>query len=1602
MPSRQTGPRDKLLKAIAARGRKITAIEDLPIQRSAFLKHYYSQAELEDLARDPEMLASAALSHLHFAAARARGKARVRVFNPELKRDGWTCDRTVVQMINDDMPFLVDSATMTLNRLGHAIHVTVHPVLHIHRTRAGSLEAVSYRKQHATRPESFIHIEITREIQAQVLEGIQQALEEALRDVRAAFTDWTSMLAKLRAAAAELRGADAAPTALLAESCEFLDWLADDHFTLLGYREYELVRRASVDLLRGVPGTGLGLLRKDPPSSRVLKLRGRVRDEARSKTPIVITKANARSTVHRPALLDHVGVKVFDRAGVPRIERRFVGLFTSAAYSESPRDIPLLRHKVAQLMERSGLDPASHSGKNLQHVLDTFPRDDLFQGSVDDLYEISTGILALQGRHKVRLFCRRETFGRYYSCFVYLPRENYSAATGRRIEQLLLKGLEGRTVESEVTISESALARITATVRTDTEGITEPDLAELENQIAETVRTWPDRLRDALVTRLPEDLALELFHAFADAFSAAYREDVDPVRASYHVSKIALVHSGESAMEMAFEGWPATGAGRLRFSTFNRTEPLRLHIVLPVLENMGFKVISERPYELRLSPTPVWIQDFELETAIGPTIDSAETGARLMECFARVLRGEADNDGFNGFVISAGLDWREAMLLRAYCKYILQIGMPFSQAYMQDVLGRFPSFCRALIEEFRSAFDPDLSIQDKRDRRVAAEQTIAEELDRVASLDDDRILRAFSAVVRATLRTNFFQLEAGSAKGHIAFKLDPSRIPELPRPWPMFEIFVFSRRVEGVHLRCGKIARGGLRWSERREDFRTEVLGLMKTQQVKNTVIVPNGAKGGFFCKQLPQGDRDALSGEVISCYRTFVRGLLDLTDNIVDGQTAAPQRVLARDPPDPYLVVAADKGTATFSDIANRLSEDYGFWLGDAFASGGSAGYDHKKMAITARGAWEAVKRHFRELGIDTQREPFTVVGIGDMAGDVFGNGMLLSPHIRLVAAFNHQHIFIDPDPNPATAYRERERLFRLPRSTWDDYDRDALSRGGGIHSRQSKSIELSAEARALLGVEVPAVTPIALIRAILKAPVDLLWNGGIGTYVKASAQSHGEAGDPVNDSVRIDGNELQCRVVAEGGNLGFTQLGRIEYAFGGGRINADFIDNSGGVDSSDREVNIKILLDEAIRQRRLARGQRNALLAEMADDVAALVLSSNYGQTQALSMMASRAAERLGEHARLIRVLETNGWLDRALEFLPTEDQIEERRASGRGLTRPELAIILSYSKIELRSSLLDSDVPEDPFLASELEAYFPQRLARRFKPLIHRHKLARAIIAMLIGSSIVNRMGPFFVLRAEEETGANVTQVARAYAIAREVFGVRKLWRDVEALDYSVHAEVQYDCIFQISRMVRRAVYWFLQNYSDALEIESMVKRFRPGADQVFHALPRIATGLAATQFEADAERFHGIGFAPELAKQLASLALMTQTLDIIELEREFGLGIAEVGQLYFEVARTLRLDSIREQIEALKVDGRWRAMARATLRETLAQQQRGLVRSILSRRSGRTPSASLSAWLDKAQSEVAQVQRALDDMQTAGPVDFATLSVALKEVGRLVRG
>ncbi|HWG70443.1 MAG TPA: NAD-glutamate dehydrogenase, partial [Steroidobacteraceae bacterium] len=1562
-----------------------------------FLHAYYANVDADDLAaRHPKALAELALAHLTFAHQRRRS-ALVRVFNPTLREHGFTSPHTVIQMVNDDMPFLVDSINLALTQRSLTLHFLTHPIFAVARDRSGTLLALRERgdaakdeKQPARkslRLESFQHIEVDRIVDPAALRSLAAQIERSMRDVRVACADWHKMQAAAHQAAQDLSTTRARlDPGDVSEAVALLTWMENRHFTFLGYREYRLQGRKGRESLQPIEATGLGILRHGhkPPDSANRTQSSDIRRQSRSRDIVLVTKANFQSTVHRPGYLDYVGVKHFDARGRLAGEKRFLGLWTSAAYSSTPLDIPLLRNKVAKVVEHFALAPDSHDGKALQHILESFPRDELFQAGAAELNRIVTGIFGLQERPRVRVLLRRDAFRRFYSCLVYVPRDKYNTQVRQRIEKVIREAFSAFGMESQVQIAESNLARIHIVARTSPSDETQVDAAALERRVAAAVRSWPDAFKSSLLSRFDEAYALQLFEKYALAFPAAYTEDFQADAAALDVTFLEAVEKEPARLHLDIYRPDARRKDRFFLKIFRNQDAIPISDLLPMLENMGLKVIAERPYELEFpAGRRAWVQDLELVMQSSAVNQFDALQREIKSAFTAVWTGRMDSDSFNQLTLSAGIPWRIVIVMRAYCRYLLQTGLPFSQGYIAQVLVNNAAITTALADLFVTRFKPDISAAARHAALARLDRRIRDALEEVTRSDEDRILRAVWNALSATVRTNAYQTGGdGLLKEYLSFKIESQHLRELPLPKPLFEIFVFSPRMEGVHLRMGYVARGGIRWSDRREDFRTEVLGLMKAQQVKNTVIVPVGAKGGFVVKRLP-AERDAQQAEVIACYQTLIRGLLDLTDNIVDDKIIPPAMVVRHDKDDAYLVVAADKGTATFSDIANALSEEYGFWLGDAFASGGSAGYDHKKMAITARGGWECVKRHFREMGIDIQNQDFTVAGIGDMAGDVFGNGMLQSPHIRLVAAFNHLHIFIDPQPDAARSYAERERLFKLPRSSWEDYSRNAISKGGAVFSRSSKSLTLSREAQALL--ELPAqATPNEVIRAILKAHVDLFWNGGIGTYVKATFESNSDVGDRSNDAVRIDGRELNCKVLGEGGNLGVSQFGRIEYARRGGRLNTDFIDNSAGVNCSDVEVNLKILLNGAVRAGEITRAARNRLLVRMTDEVAKLVLRNNYLQGQAISTSEFQAKERLSEHAFVIRALERSGDLNRSLEFLPTEEEIAERRKAGEGLTRPELAIALSYGKIWLYGALIRSNVPEDPYLSGELKRYFPLPVQQRFALRLKKHRLRREIIATAITNSLINRMGPVFPVRAQDDTGADPAAIARAYSIAREVFAARHIWSQIEALDNRIPAAVQYTAMAKTARLLRHMTYWLLENRRGDLDIERGVLRYAAKVGELFHELDEVLGVTEHARLKVLRSHFIGQHVPEDLAARIASLEILHSALDLVEVSMAARMNIGYAARAYFDIGERLGLTWIKEQIESLAADGHWQAVARGTLRDNLYQLQRKITGSALACK-GRDAGARVGKWIARRAAPVDALKRVVVDLRTGSAPD-----------------
>ena len=1613
----------------------------------AFSRQFFRRVGSDDLAvRGPEAWTALLLGLLDFIQVRQSGQAKVRVFNPTVDDAGWDCAHSVVEIVTDDSAFLVDSVSMAIAGQGALVHAVIHPVLLAERDVGGHLLSFPDDSTSATRGrgESVMHFEIDRRSEPADLVAMKQAVESALRDVRACVADWREMRDLALAVADELKDRPLPVGSEAREEAEaFIRWVAADHFTFLGYREYAVQQQGGEEVLAPLPGSGRGILRDDkaPTARPIASLPARAAGRHGLTEVVIVTKTNARSTVHRPGHMDYISVLRFNAEGRAIGEQRFLGLFTSGAYARRPWDVPLVRHKYAAVMASSGFARDSHNWKALRHVLETLPRDELFQGNAEELAEVALGILRLSQRQRVRVFARHDRFGRFHSVLVFLPRDRFNEEVRQRVEQVLRRALDGERVDSTIQVSESPLARMHLVIRGRPGAHLGLDLARIEADIAQIVRNWHDELRDLLVQRHGEDKGGRLAARYGKALPAGYIEAATPYVAASDVETAASLRSADDLRLALYRPRKPGSEGRIGLKLFRFGSYLPLSDVLPMMENMGLRVLSEHPYELALGGGNIYMQDFE---ATGPAdVDLDAVRENFQQAFERIWAGDAENDGFNRLVLGANLDWRQVTVLRAYCKYLLQTGAPFSQAYMEQTLARYPVHARLLVDLFEARFDPsraasgrtqievgrkrlvrDLeSLIDDSLRRAHPElvETVAEArgepreaqisvseaalaavMDQVQSLDEDRILRSWQALISATLRTNHYQSRDGRPKAYLSIKLDPSRLPDLPKPRPYREIFVYGPRVEGVHLRFGAVARGGLRWSDRREDFRTEVLGLVKAQMVKNTVIVPVGAKGGFFVKRPPvEGGREAQLAEGVACYRMFINGLLDITDNIVEGGIVKPADVVCHDGDDPYLVVAADKGTATFSDIANSVSAEHGFWLGDAFASGGSNGYDHKEMGITAKGGWESVKRHFRALGRDSQSQDFTCVGIGDMSGDVFGNGMLLSKHIRLVAAFDHRHIFIDPNPDAARSFAERQRMFALPRSSWEDYDRSLISAGGGVWPRGAKSIPLSAEAREALGIEaaVEQMSPAELMNAILKSPVDLLWNGGIGTYVKATREAHSEVGDRANNAIRVNGCDLRCRIVGEGGNLGMTQLGRIEAAQNGVLLNTDFIDNSAGVDTSDHEVNIKILLNARVAAGVLDESARNALLREMTDEVESLVLRDNYLQNQAISLMQRMSRSRLGAEQHFVQVLESQGLLDREIEYLPSDVEFAERKTRGQGLTRPELAILLSYSKIVLFQQLVDSDVPEDPHLSRELERYFPQAL-QAHSAAMSGHRLKREIIATAVTNSMVNRMGATFVLRMQEDTGESPGQIARAYAIAREVLDARGTWARIEALDGRIHDDAQMDAMQVVWTLIRHATRWLLNLPGQRLEIAEAVARYAPGVASIRKSLREVASEGDRAAIASRTTHWRGIGFPDDLAAELAALPALTSAFDVIEVAIETNSPVERAAKVHFALGEALHLAWLTQRVEELPVDGRWHAQARGTMRDELYTQQRALTAQVL-RRGGTDASADVAAWLGRGDPALRFTQSMLADMRNQAGMDYPTVSVAVRRLAQLAQ-
>jgi glutamate dehydrogenase len=1578
-----------------------------------FAELLFNHTNIEDLVNyDAASLAFLAEQAWEHVQRRTAGSADIRVTNPMMP-DGR--EISVLEVLNDNMPFLFDSTMAELAEQGIEVTLVTHPIIAVERDQQGKLlrfygEALPEGAEGER--ESLIHFHIARLDAHADRQKLIDGLTKTLTDVRACVTDWRAMRARVEQA---IKTFSSNPPPLpideVAEANQFLQWLCADNFTFLGLREYRFSSDAdgSDEISEG---EGLGILRD--PDVKILRrgtemvvMTPEIREFMREPTVLIVTKANVNSRVHRRVRMDYVGIKLYTPDGRLEGELRLVGLFTSGAYTRSARQIPYIRHKVAQVLERAGFDPASHSGKAVQHILEEYPRDELFQVDAETLYNFVMDILTLYERPRVRVLARADKFDRFVSILVFIPREKYDTDVRTRVAAFLAQVYKGRLSASYVSFPEGSLARVHYIIGRYEGETPVIERATLEAEISAIAATWGDKLKVALATTTDGMRARMLANRYARAFTGGYTEAFGTSQAT---ADIAAIEKLTPARPVALSVYRIEGDDdptRFGLKVFSRGAPLSLSYRVPVIENHGLRVVNERTYQIVPSatpaPAPVWLHDMTIEANDGkPIVISTEFNHRLEASIMAVVGDRAESDGYNALILRTPLSWREISAIRALSRYLRQIRAPFSQDYMWETLGKNTAITTSIVSLFLARFDPNLVATDA--ERSAGETAILaeieEQLKSVASLDEDRILRLFTNLVLATIRTNLWQIgQDGHPRPVISFKFEARKIEDLPAPRPLYEIFVYSPRVEGIHLRFGKVARGGLRWSDRPQDFRTEILGLVKAQQVKNAVIVPVGAKGGFVPKRLPPPSiRDAWMAEGTESYRIFIRSLLELTDNL-DGDTIVPpDNTVRHDGDDPYLVVAADKGTATFSDIANAISAEKGHWLGDAFASGGSQGYDHKKMGITARGAWEAVKRHFRELGTDIQTVPFTAAGVGDMSGDVFGNGMLLSPATRLVAAFDHRDIFIDPSPEPAISHAERLRMFSLPRSSWQDYDKSLISQGGGVFSRSLKAIPLAPEVRVLLDLNKPQATPFEVMTAILKARIDLLWFGGIGTYIRASGESDDQVGDRTNDPIRITGADVRARVIGEGANLGVTQRGRIEAAQKGTKLNTDAIDNSAGVNTSDVEVNLKIALARPERDQRLNESDRNDLLVAMTNEVGTLVLRNNYLQTLALSLAERRGVADNGFLARLMQSLERRGLLDRGVEFLPDDVAIAERTLRGQPFTRPELAVLLAYAKLTLYDDLLASDVPDDPYLARELSQYFPRQVRDKFPDSVESHRLRREIISTNLANAVINRGGPACVVRLIDETDTDVPTIAMAFVAVDESYRLSRLNDAIDALDNRIDGQLQLGLYASVQDLLHSRVVWYVRNVDFSAGLEAVISRFGPSIREIAAGLDNTLPQDMQTARSKHRQDLSDAGVPAELAGELADLNVLASAPDIVTVAGRTNRAIGDTAATFFAAETSFRLDSIIGAARGVPANDYFERLAIDRAVDQIAAAERRLVADMLS--NGQSGQQAAENWL-AAHPKAIRIRRSVEEIATSGPT-LAKLTVAANLLGDLVKG
>jgi glutamate dehydrogenase len=1556
-----------------------------------------SDEDLEQL--DLDGLIGLVRSAFGFADGRGTQASAVRVFTADPGEHGYRSSGSVVEVTTDDSPFLVDSVSEELTARGLTIVRLLHPVIGTVRDEDGRLARVLSGRE-ADHRESFMHFEVDRILSSEAQHELEGRIRKILRDVALVVRDFGPMQERVQRMTELARAATVRyPEDEVDEVVRFLGWLLELNFVLLGYREYELVDTKEGRAIHAVPGSGLGILSDVEASTfaqvtQLSSLPDDVRQRIEGGGLLIYSKTQAYSTVHRRARMDYIGVRKLNEAGEVVGEARLIGLFTSKAYMEPASKTPLLHHKLEQVIAAEDLIPGSHDYKAAVSLFESFPKDELFQASPEELRLLIVGLLQLEKHAGIRVLIRRDLYGHNVSVVVALPRDRFNAELRKALQQLFLERFRGTTIDYHLSLGETESARIFFTIHV-APGVPIPDVSyeELEREVERLARTWEDELLEALTHRVGPGRARPLMDEWAPRFPDYYKatDEWDLV-----VDDVLMLEELESISEgfLVGVGNESKGERLTRVKLYKTGGKVDLSDFMPILEALGLRVVEEVPTAVQ-GDGRIYIHDFGVLDSRGAVLELGEAADRLTETIAAVWRGESDSDSLNRLVTLSSLTWREVQILRALRNYRMRVSARYTENYRNDAMAAYPQISERLVRMFEARFDPVGAATDEEVDGIR--QGIHQDLRAVSSLDQDNILRHLLGTIEAIVRTNAFLPDRSS----LSFKIRSEGVPEMPKPVPLYDLWVYSPAVEAVHLRAGHVARGGIRWSDRREDFRTEVLGLMKAQKVKNAVIVPDGSKGGFVLKR-PTITPEQAQAEVVQQYVTFMRGMLDVTDNLVKGEVVHPEGVRVLDGPDPYLVVAADKGTAALSDTANEVSRSYGYWLGDAFASGGSQGYDHKALGITARGVWESVKRHFREVGIDAAVHPFSVVGIGDMSGDVFGNGMLFTKRIRLIAGFDHRHVFIDPDPDPAISFAERKRLFEIPRSSWALYDRSLLSPGGDVIDRAVKSATLSPEARAALGIPDDApreMTPSNVIRWILQAPVDLLFNGGIGTYVKATNEGHTEVGDRANDPVRINGAQVRARVVGEGGNLGFTQRGRIEYARGGGRINTDFIDNSAGVDTSDREVNLKILLGLAIERGELTPEERNALLQASTDDVVRSVLYDNYQQAQILSQEVAVAPDRNEACEDLMVQLEGEGELERAVEFLPGPEEMAERRGRGEGLTRPELALLVAYAKRSISRDLLESDLPDSQYLERDLERYFPQAIVERFAELLPEHPLRRELIATIVSNDVVNSQGVTFVSRLVAETGATAAEVVRAYRIARDVIDASERWNDVEALDGKIDPELQNQLMTGVDWLVETTARWYLVR-APGIRLAEAIDQARAAFRELATVIEQIGPDAWREQREREAERLGAAGVPEAIARRHAFQDELVHGPDIITVSRATGRPVLEVARGFFLLGDRLDIDWLEQRLAEQPAKTRWQRWAVRSMEDDLFTIRRQIIETILEDAGGRPIDEAVDAFLEDRAAPYGRVRRFMRSLAMEGVTDLSQLTVALRQLRTLV--